>query len=170
MPKAITTYVRWVDGVNRFLGRFTMHLIFLMMGVLLYAAISRSLFNAPVIWAVEMAQFILATYYMLGGAYSLQLGAHVRMDLIFGRWSPRKRAFADSLTAFFLIFYLIFLLFGGVSSTQYALEYGQRNYSVWAPPMAPIKIIMCAGILMMLCQAVAMFFKDLASFRGEPIT
>ena len=169
MPKAIKNYVRCVDSVNRKLGRFTMYLIFLMIGVLLYAAIARSVFDAPVIWAVEMAQFILATYYMLGGPYSVQMGAHVRMDLVYGRWSPRRRAFTDSLTAFCLIGYLGVLLYGAVSSTQYALEYGQRNYSVWAPPMAPIKIIMTVGILLMLLQALSIFFKDWASYRGKSI-
>ena len=32
-----------------------------------------------------MAQFLLAAYYLLGGAYSMQLDAHVRMDLLYSR-------------------------------------------------------------------------------------
>ena len=58
---------------------------------------------------------------------------------------------------------------GGISSTQYALEYGQRPPPSWRPPLAPIKIIMSFGILLMLLQAVAFFFRDLASLRGRPI-
>ena len=81
-----------------------------------------------------------------------------------GGLSPR-----DVLTAAFLIFYLVFLLVGGVSSTLYALEYGQKNYSSWAPPLAPIKIVMTIGITLMLLQVVAVFFKDLAKARGEPL-
>ena len=65
---------------------------------------------------------------------------------------------------------LVFLMVGGLSSTQYALEYGQKNYSSWAPPMAPIKIIMCIGIALMLLQTVAIFFKDLAAALGRPIS
>lgn len=146
-----------------------MYLIFAMMGVLLYSAISRTVLDQPLIWAVEVAQMLMAAYYLLGGGYSMQLGSHVRMDLVYGRWPVRKQAFADSITAFCLVFYLIILLYGGISSTQYALEYNQRNYSVWAPPMAPIKIVMTFGILMMLLQAIAVFFKDLARARGAPI-
>jgi TRAP-type mannitol/chloroaromatic compound transport system permease small subunit len=63
----------------------------------------------------------------------------------------------------------VFLLVGGVSSTLYALEYGQKNYSSWAPPLAPIKIVMTIGITLMLLQVVAVFFKDLAKARGEPL-
>lgn len=162
MPKAIRIYVRAVDALNRTVGRVVLYLIFAMMGILLYAAISRSLFNVPLIWAVEMAQMTMTAYYILGGAYSLQLDAHVRMDLLYSRWSPKRRAFTDSITVFCMIFYLVILLYGGISSTRYALEYGQKNYSVWAPPMAPIKIIMVIGIAMMLLQGFSIFFKDLA--------
>jgi hypothetical protein len=35
--------------------------------------------------------------------------------------------------------------------------------------MAPIKIIMGTGVLLMLLQAIATFFKDLATARGEKI-
>lgn len=169
MPKAVRLYVRYVDAVNRTVGRFAMYMIFAMMGVLLYSSISRTFFDVPLIWVVEVAQMTMAAYYLLGGGYSMQLDSHVRMDLLYGRWSIKQRAFTDSITAFCLVFYLVFLLVGGISSTQYAIEYNQKNYSVWAPPMAPIKIIMTIGIAMMLLQATSMFFKDLARARGKEI-
>ena len=146
-----------------------MYLIFVMMGVLLFGAISRGIFDKPYIWVVEMAQFLMTAYYILGGAYSMQLDSHVRMDLLYGRWSPRGKAIADAITALCLIFYLVFLLFGGISSAHYALEYGQTNYSTWAPPLAPIKIIMCIGITMMLLQVIATFIKDFSTASGKPI-
>ena len=170
MPKAVKLYVRYVDALNRTVGRFAMYLIFVMMGVLLYSSISRTLpFDVSVIWVVEVAQMTMAAYYLLGGGYSMQLDSHVRMDLLYGRWSIKRRAFTDSITAFALVFYLVFLLVGAISSTQYAIEYNQKNYSVWAPPMAPIKVIMTMGIAMMLLQAISMFFKDLARARGKEI-
>jgi TRAP-type mannitol/chloroaromatic compound transport system permease small subunit len=99
----------------------------------------------------------------------MQLDSHVRMDLFYSRWSAKRRALADVLTAGLLIFYLVVLLIGGISSTEYALTYGQKNYSSWAPPLAPIKIIMSIGITLMLLQVIAVFFKDLAKARGEPL-
>lgn len=170
MPKAIKAYVRYVDLVNRTVGRATMYLIFVMMGILLFSTISRTVFDVPHIWVIEMAQFTMAAYYLLGGGYSMQLDAHVRMDVLYDKWSPKRRAFTDSITAFSLVFYLVFLLYGGISSTEYALQYGQKNYSSWAPPMAPIKIIMTIGIFLMLLQAIAVFFRDLATVRGKSLT
>jgi TRAP-type mannitol/chloroaromatic compound transport system permease small subunit len=117
-----------------------------------------------------MAQFLMVAYYLLGGAYSMQTNSHVRMDLLYGNWSPRTRAAVDVFTVLFLIAYLVMLLWGGFSSTRYALKYGEESYSAWAPAMAPIKIIMVIGIVMMLLQAIATFFEDLAAARGKPLS
>jgi len=170
MPKAITSFVRFVEAVNRVVGRFSMYMIFAMGGVLLYESLSRTILDKPHIWVVEVAQFLMAAYYLLGGGYSMILKGHVRMDLLYGRWSKQRQALADVLTGPILIFYLIFLLIGAVSSTQYALEYNQVNYTPWAPPLAPIKIIMTFGIFLMLLQAIVTFIKDLAKMRGKEIS
>ena len=169
MPDAIKAYVRYVEALNRIIGKVAMYLIFAMMGILLFSAISRTVFNLPYIWTIEMAQFTMAAYYLLGGGFSMMLGAHVRMDVLYGRWSPKRRAITDAITICCLIFYLVVLLIGGISSTWYSLEYGQRNYSSWAPLIAPIKIIMVIGIFMMLLQAIATFFRNIAKVKGVNI-
>jgi len=147
-----------------------MYMIFAMIGVLAYSSISRTFFDIPLIWVVEVAQMTMAAYYLLGGGYSMQLDTHVRMDLLYSRWPLKKRAFTDSITSCCLLFYVVILLYGAISSTQYAIEYNQKNYSVWAPPMAPIKVVMTIGIAMMLLQVISTFFKDLAEARGEPLS
>jgi TRAP-type mannitol/chloroaromatic compound transport system permease small subunit len=169
MPKAIKAYVRYVDAVNRVLGSAVMYLALVMMGLLLFASVTRYIFNVPFIWIIEMSQFLMAAYYILGGGYSMQLDAHVRMDVLYERWRPKTRAFMDSITAFFLVFYLVVMMYGGISSSAYSLKYNQVNYSAWAPPMAPIKIIMTVGIALMLLQALALFFRDLAKVTGREL-
>ena len=169
MPKAVKIFVRYIDATNKAVGKFAMYLVFGMMGVLLFESIFRTIFNQPHIWVVEIAQFTMAAYYLLGGGYSMILKGHVRMDLLYGRWSATRQAMTDVITIFFLIFYLVFLLYGGISSIEYAVTYGQVNYTPWAPPLAPIKIIMTIGILLMLLQTIATLFKDLAMVRGEKI-
>jgi TRAP-type mannitol/chloroaromatic compound transport system permease small subunit len=162
MPRAIRAYVRSVDAVNYRVGRVVMYMIFVMMGVLIFTAISRYFFNTPFVWAVELSQFLMAAYYTLGGGYSLQADGHVRMDALYSRWTPRRQAFVDSFTAFALVFYLVFLLLGGFSSTLYSLETGQTNHSAWGPLMWPIKAVMTVGVGLMLLQAIAIFFRDVA--------
>ena len=168
MPNFVRSYVRGVDAVNRRVGRFAMYLVFAMAAILLWSSVSKTFF-LPSLWTLEMAQFTMVAYYLLGGAYSMQLGNHVRMDLVYGTWSPRTRTWVDSFTIVFLLAYLVLLLYGSLSSTQYALEYGERSYSSWRPYMAPIKIVACVGILLMLLQAFAVLFKDIATLRGEDL-
>ena len=170
MPKAVKLYVRYIDAANKAVGKFSMYLVFAMMGILLFESISRTIFNLPHIWVVETAQFIMAAYYLLGGGYSLILDGHVRMDLLYGRWSAKGQARSDLLTAPLLLLYMVFLLIGAIAASKYALVYKQVNYTPWAPPMSPIKIIMTIGIILMLLEVVAYFFKDLAKARGQDLT
>ena len=168
MPDAIKSYIRIVDAVNRRVGRVVMYGIFAMMAILLWSSISKTFF-LPSLWTLEMAQFAMVAYYILGGPYSIQLGSNVRMDLFYGNWSPTRKAWFDAVTVLFLIFYLGVLLYGGLSSTSYSLEYGERSATAWRPYLWPIKIIMCIGLVLMLLQAIAEFFRDIARLRGIEI-
>src|SRR6056297_3834487 len=122
MPSPVLAYIRGIDAMNRFIGRVTMYLIFGLIAVLLWSSISKTFF-LPSLWTLESAQFIMVAYYVLGGPYSIQLGSNVRMDLFYGDWSPRTKAMVDGFTVFFLLFYLVVLFMGAVSSTAYSLGY-----------------------------------------------
>jgi TRAP-type mannitol/chloroaromatic compound transport system permease small subunit len=161
--------VRCVDRVNRIVGRAAMYLVFVIMGLLLFSALDRLAIGTFPLWVVEMAEFLMAGYYFLGGAYALQLDGHVRMDLLYGRMTPRRRALVDVLTVATLLFYLVVLLLGGISSTEYALTTDQRNFSAWGPPLAPIKAVMTVGIALMLLQVTAVLFRDLALASGRTL-
>ncbi|MEZ5831617.1 MAG: TRAP transporter small permease subunit [Dongiaceae bacterium] len=169
MPKAICAYVRYVDAFNRGVGKIAMYLILMLLGILLYSAFSKGAFGISPIWSFEMAQFTLTAYYMLGGAYSFQNNALVRMDLFYSHWSPKTRAIVDCVTIIGMMVYLGVLLYGAIQSTHYVFETGQRRPSAWSPHLWPIRSIMTFGILLMLLQAVSTFFKDLAIARGKPI-
>lgn len=168
MPVIFVRFVRLVDALNYRVGRFAMYGIFIMVAILLWSSISKTFF-LPSLWTLEMAQFAMVAYYILGGPYSIQLGSNVRMDLFYGNWSPRRKAWFDSFTVLFLIFYLAVLLHGGISSTSYAIEYGERSYSAWRPYMWPIKSLMCLGLVLMLLQALSELLKDIARLRGETL-
>ena len=162
-------YVRVVDGTNRLIGRVVMFGIFAMMAILGWSIVSKAAFD-PSLWTLEMAQFAMVAYYILGGPYSMQMGAHVRMDLLYGAWSTRRKAQVDAVTVLFLITYLGILLWGGIDSTIYSFQYGgERSSSAWRPYMWPIKTIMCVGITLMLLQAISELCKDILRIRGEEV-
>lgn len=189
MISAMLAYVRVVDALNHRLGRITMYGIFVMMGVLLWSSVSKTFFK-PSLWTLEMAQFSMVAYYMIGGPYAIQMGANVRMDLFYGNWSVQRKALVDSITVFFLIFYLGVLFYGSIGSTAYSFGYwgdtpfaflaglvtGQeevghleRASTSWRPYIWPVKMIMVVGIFLMLLQAVSELFKDIARLAGRDV-
>ena len=145
-----------------------MYGLFVIFGVLLWSSISKTFF-LPSLWTLEIAQFAMVAYYILGGPFSLQIGANVRMDLFYGGWTDRKKAWFDAFSILLLIFYLGVLLYGALDSTTYSLQYNERSPTAWRPLLWPIKIIMCVGIFLMLLQAISEFFKDIAKLKGKEI-
>ena len=165
----IRGYIRIVDGMNRIIGKATMFGLFAIMGILLWSSISKTFF-LPSLWTLEMAQFAMVAYYMLGGPYALQMGSNVRMDLFYGEWTDRRKAQVDAITVLFLITFLGFLLWGGIESFQYSLKYGgERSPTAWRPYLWPIKLIMIIGIVLMLLQAMSELFKDILRLKGHDI-
>ncbi|EPX77584.1 TRAP transporter small permease subunit [Litoreibacter arenae] len=182
-------FIGAVDALNYRLGRVVMYGIFVLMGILIWSSVSKTFF-LPSLWTLELAQFAMVSYYILGGPYSLQLGSNVRMDLLYGAWSPRKKAWADVITVLFLIFYLCVMIYGAVGSTAYSLGYWgsepfsffgglitgsseigrmETSPSVWSPWMWPIKAIMVLGLFLMLLQCVSELLKDVLRLKGEAI-
>jgi TRAP-type mannitol/chloroaromatic compound transport system permease small subunit len=189
-------YVRVVEAFNYRVGRFAMYLLLVMMAVLLWSSFTKAMPGInPSLWTLEAAQFLLVVYYVLGGPYSIQLDANVRMDLVYGTLSLRRKAFVDIFTVIFMIIYLGFLLSGGVNSLAYSLgHFGgeawsflaglvsgfltdgpagaseqlgvlERSRSVWRPVQWPIKLIFIFGVVLMLLQAIAELFKDIERAR-----
>ncbi|MBV1925554.1 MAG: TRAP transporter small permease subunit [Rhodobacteraceae bacterium] len=198
MPKAALAFIHSVDAVNRFIGRITMYLIFVLVGVMVWSSLSKT-FLTPSLWTLETAQFVMVAYYILGGPYSIQLGSNVRMDLFYGGWSVKTKAIFDVVTVFFLLFYLGVLLYGAVGSTAYSLGYFgmepfvffkdlfvtfitegieaargmlghmERSSTAWRPVMWPVKSMLCVGVTLMLLQATAELLRDIGRIRGEDL-
>ncbi|WP_319546850.1 TRAP transporter small permease subunit [Ruegeria conchae] len=187
--KMMAAYVRIIDAVNYRIGRVMMWGLFVMMGILLWSSISKTFF-LPSLWTLEMAQFAMVTYYIIGGPYSIQLGSNVRMDLFYHNWSPRRKAWFDACTVLLLILYLGVLFYGGLGSTAYSLGYWgdepvsyftglltgseeigrlERSSTAWRPYIWPVKAIMVFGFLLMLLQAISELFKDIARINGQEI-
>ena len=169
MSKFISSYVNIVDTICEKVGRFVMYWVFFMMFLLILSFVTRNIINFPLMWIIEMAQFTITAYYLLGGGYSMLTDDHVRMDLFYGKLSNKGKAKMDVFTSFFLIFYLIILFLGSITSLIYTIETKQKLFTAWAPYVWPIKTLMLIGILLMLLQAFSTLFKDIAKMKGNNI-
>lgn len=195
MPRALISFVRAIEAMNRVIGRMAMYLIFVLIGVLMWSSISKVAF-LPSLWTLETAQFVMVAYYILGGPYSIQLGSNVRMDLFYGNWSYRTKAWVDAFTVLFLMFYLGVLMYGALGSLAYAmgyfgmqpleyfadffgalftggfeaagekLGYLERSSTAWRPFLWPVKLVLAFGIFLMLLQTLAELIKDIGRIRG----
>ena len=169
MSKFISSYVNIVDTICEKVGRFVMYWVFFMMFLLILSFVTRNIINFPLMWIIEMAQFTITAYYLLGGGYSMLTDDHVRMALFYGKLSNKGKAKMDVFTSFFLIFYLIILFLGSITSLIYTIETKQKLFTAWAPYVWPIKTLMLIGILLMLLQAFSTLFKDIAKMKGNNI-
>lgn len=164
----ISRLIRFAEGMVRALGLASMYLLLVVLAVLMFPVFARG-GDISTIWALETAQFAVGAYYILGAGYSLQQGAHVRMDFLYANWKPRTKAIVDSVTSFFVLFYLVVMLLGGWESCAYAVVAKQVNHTVWAPYMAPIKIAMEVGIFFMFVQMLVEFAKSLCVALRRPV-
>ena len=169
MPKFISLYVNIIDSICEKVGRFVMYWVFFMMFLLILSFVTRNIINIPLMWIIEMAQFTITAYYLLGGGYSMLTDDHVRMDLFYGKLSKRGKAKMDIFTSFFLIFFLSILFFGSITSLIYTIETKQKLFTAWAPYVWLIKSLMLLGILLMLLQAFSTLFKDIANLKNKKI-
>jgi TRAP-type mannitol/chloroaromatic compound transport system permease small subunit len=167
MPQVIRAYVRLVDRMSDYVGYLAASLIFFMGATLLLDAVTRNVLNIPVHWAIELTQFTLAAYYFMGGPITLKNNEHVRMDLWYANMSERGKAKLDLVTVWCMIFYLVVMLVGSISSLQYAIETNEKRFSMWNPSVIPIKALLTLCLVLMLLQAFSLVFKHIATLRGE---
>jgi len=156
-----------IDKMNLWIGRVVAFVYLAILFFQLMEVILRRVFNSPTIWAWDVnAQLFVGTA-MLGGAYVLLRDAHVRMDVLYGRMSGKKRAICDLIT-FPLATVCLALLNWKVA--QMALEswkMKEHSWSLFSPPVYPLKIVFCIAVFLLLLQAISHIFATLRSLRKQ---
>jgi len=169
MPRVLANYVRYIDAMNRKVGVGVGYIIFVIIGILLAEAIRRYAFNSPTVWSIEISQFLFGAYFIIGGGYALLSGGMVRMDILYSRWSPRKRAIIDAAMFVFFVIYIGATLWATTDHAITSTIMGQHSGSPWRPPLYPIKITVGIGILLLFLQGIACLIRDIATIRGKPL-
>src|SRR5438093_13660237 len=76
-----------------------------------FEVISRYLFNAPTLWSFDVTYMLYGTIFMLGAAYALHKGAHIRTDFFYEKWSAQTKGMVDSLSYLLFFFPSLIMLF-----------------------------------------------------------
>lgn len=162
-------YIRFADGISGWFGKSFGWLVILMTIGMSYEVLSRYFFNAPTPWALDISFIMYGTLFMMGGAYTLSRGGHVRGDFIYRIWQPKTQAKVD-LVLYFLFFFpgMLALVFAGWKYASRAWSYGE--VSVNSPAGIPIyqfkTVIVAAGILMII-QGIAEVFRCIICIRAN---
>jgi len=159
--------VRAIDKFTDTTGGWISWLSIPLVGAVTYEVIARYFFNAPTIWSFDVTFMLYGTLFMLGCAYALHKGAHIRTDFFFERWSVRTKGFIDSIA--YLVFFFpafILLLFISWNEGWYAFQIGETSEQTpWRPILWPFKMVVPLTCLLLLIQGVSETIKSVWAAR-----
>jgi TRAP-type mannitol/chloroaromatic compound transport system permease small subunit len=173
MPSS--AYLRVIRVIDRTTGWVGALVVLLLVPLILANVIEvfmRYAFNSPTAWAADITVMSSGTLFMLGSAYALLKGAHVRTDMLWEKFSERKKGMIDSLT--YLLFFLpamvvLFLL--SWDDFLYAWSIDERsNLGAWQPVIWPLRGVIPLAALLLFTQGVSELLKSLWAARtGTPL-
>ncbi|MFN3868909.1 MAG: TRAP transporter small permease subunit, partial [Hyphomicrobiaceae bacterium] len=159
--------VRAIDRIAIWTGFVVSWLIVPMVFALVYEVAARYLFNAPTIWAYDVTFMTYGTFFMLGAAYTMQRGGHIRTDTFYADWSPRTQGMVDTF-CYLIIFFPPLLIFLTVTWDFFWVSFMRDERSVtspWLPRIWPLKAVLPLTCVLLLLQGVAELLRSIHAWR-----
>jgi TRAP-type mannitol/chloroaromatic compound transport system permease small subunit len=152
-----------VDRFTDVIGLWVAWLNVPMVVAVSYEVVARYVFNAPTIWVFDVTYMLYGTIFMLGAAYALHKGAHIRTDFFFETWSTRTKGMIDSIAYLALFFPSLFLfLIVGAEEGWYAFSINETSEQTpWRPILWPFKLVVPLTCLLLMIQGVSEVIKSL---------
>ena len=131
---------------------------------------SRYVLGSPTAWALDVTVMSYGALFMLGSAYGLLKGAHVRTDMFWERFSSRKKGMIDCVAyAVFFLPTMAILFYLSLDDLIYAWSIDERsNLTPWQPVIWPLRGVVPLTALLLFLQGVSEFLKSFWAARtGE---
>ena len=160
--RALLTTIRIIDTFTDITGTIVSWLALPLVGAVAVEVISRYLFNAPTIWSFDLTYMLYGALFMLGAAYALHKGAHIRTDFFWDNFSPRTRGLIDSIS-YVVFFFPSFLILGVISYNEalYSFQINETSdQTPWRPILWPFKYIVPLACLLLMIQGFSEFLKS----------
>ncbi len=158
-----------IDKINEWIGRIVSTFIFGIMGITILEVMLRYGFNRPTVWVHETSQQLFAISVLLGGAYTLLQGGHVRVDVIYRRLTERGKAILELVTSLFFFLFVGLLLWKGGEMAWESVMLLERTQTPWEPYVFHVVLAIPAAAFLMLLQGLAMFVRNLRKLTEGPI-
>jgi len=166
--KAIGKILGVIDLIN---GKMMFVSGFIMLAMTLgvtYEVIMRYFFNAPTRWAFELNIYLLCACALLAGGYCLLQEGHVRVDILYVRFSPRTKAIIDLVTSILFFCLCIVLIWKGGEMAWESLVQGKHSSEAMGWPLFPSQVMVPIGGVLIGLQGVAKWIRDLrVAIKGE---
>ena len=160
-------YIMLADRISAWFGKAFAWTILVMTFAMSYEVFVRYLLNRPTSWSLDVSFIMYGALFMMGGAYTLSRGGHVRGDFLYRLWRPRTQARLE------FILYILFFFPGVtalvISGWKYAARsVGFQEVSVNSPAGVPVyqfkAVIVAAGILLFI-QGIAQMMRCVKCIR-----
>ena len=170
MRNRLIKVLMFVDSLNEGVGKLVSFLIPILAVVEVYEVILRYGFNRPTIWAYEFSAMLFGTFILLGGAYTLKMGSHVNMDVLYNLLPKRGKAILDMFTFLIFLAFIGAMFWKGWESAWWSMKTFEHDSTMWGPPIYPFKLMVPVGAFLILLQGLSKFVQDaFIAFRGEAL-
>ena len=170
MPSWMANTITKIDKFSKIVGNIVCWILIPLIFAMTYEVIARKLFLAPTIWAYDISRFLYGALFMLGAAYALSKGVHIRADFLYRNFKTKTQGLIDFWL--YILFYfpgLLIFLYMTIGFVEESIRRGERGMdTTWMPFMWPIKTCLLVGIIFLLIQGVSELLKSYwASKKGE---
>ena len=170
MPSWMANTILRIDKFSKIVGNIVCWILIPLIFAMTYEVIARKLFLAPTIWAYDISRFLYGALFMLGAAYALSKGVHIRADFLYRNFKTKTQGLIDFWL--YILFYfpgLLVFLYMTIGFVEESIRRGERGMdTTWMPFMWPIKTCLLVGIIFLLIQGVSELLKSYwASKKGE---
>jgi len=158
-----------IDAISNWFGKIFSYFVLPLTALIVFEVITRRFFNAPTIWTFELSNFLFGSHFMLVAAYGLLYKSHVSIDLIAMRLSKPAQEKLQLFCYFTMYFpFVLTILYHGIIFAVDAWAMRETSWSVWGPPLYPIKTVIPVTAFLLLLQGVAEVIKKILFLKtGE---
>jgi TRAP-type mannitol/chloroaromatic compound transport system permease small subunit len=163
--------VRLIERLSGLTGNVTAWLVVPLVFATAYDVGARYLFAAPTQWAYEIGYMMMGTHALLGMAYTLREGGHVRIDAFSQLFSERAKAVIDLIGyAIFVLPCLCWITWSLWAYWMKALRTNELSgQSAWNPVIWPFKLVFFFAFFLLVLQILAQILKALLFLRGRRV-
>jgi TRAP-type mannitol/chloroaromatic compound transport system permease small subunit len=156
-----------VDRVSEVLGKFAGYLVLACCLISAGNAMIRYLLNYSSNGWLEIQWYLFAFVVLIGASHTLRLNEHVRVDLIYGAVSDRKRLWIDAIgLTVFLIPACLYLAWLSWPFFSLSWQQGEMSSNAGGLIRWPVKLIIVAGFVLLAFQGLSELIKRIAGLTG----